>query len=152
MLGHLHGQQWPNLGPIYMRTCMPKAGIKGINKQWHPTEYCGMSLLIHQGWGKYWTYEYNFWKISTRVVLKFKVFSVFMFITLGRTSIRVVLSPTLITVTPQWVQWHLKSPVSRLFTQLFIQAQIKENVKAPHHWPLCGELTGDQLIPCTKGQ
>ena len=23
-----------------------------------------------------------------------------------------------------------------------IQAQIKENIKAPHHWPLCGEFTG----------
>ena len=24
---------------------------------------------------------------------------------------------------------------------LVIQAQIKENIKAPRHWPLCGELT-----------
>ena len=31
-------------------------------------------------------------------------------------------------------------------------AQIKENIKAPRHWPLCGEFTGDQLIPCTNGQ
>ena len=30
-----------------------------------------------------------------------------------------------------------KSPASRLFTQPFIQTQIKENIKAPHHWPLC---------------
>ena len=30
---------------------------------------------------------------------------------------------------------------SRLFTQPFIQAQIKENIKAPRHWPLCGEFT-----------
>ena len=29
----------------------------------------------------------------------------------------------------------------------FIQAQIKENIKAPRHWPLCGELTGDRWIP-----
>ena len=28
-----------------------------------------------------------------------------------------------------------------------IQAQIKENIKAPHHWPLCGEVTGDRWIP-----
>ena len=39
-----------------------------------------------------------------------------------------------------------------LFTQPFIQAQIKENMKAPRHWPLCGELTGDRWIPRTKGQ
>ena len=31
-----------------------------------------------------------------------------------------------ITVTSQWARWHLKSPASRLFTQLFIQAQIKK--------------------------
>ena len=34
----------------------------------------------------------------------------------------------------------------------FIQAQIKENTKAPPHWPLCGEFTGDRWIPRTKGQ
>ena len=45
-----------------------------------------------------------------------------------------------------------KSPASWLFTQPFIQAQIKENIKAPRHWPLCGKFTGDRWIPCTKGQ
>ena len=33
-----------------------------------------------------------------------------------------------------------------------IQAQIKENIKALRHWPLCGEFTGDQWIPRTNGQ
>ena len=37
-------------------------------------------------------------------------------------------------------------------TQPFIQAQIKENIKAPRHWPLCGEFTGDRWIPRTNGQ
>ena len=41
---------------------------------------------------------------------------------------------------------RLKSPASRLFTQAFIQAQIKENIKAPHHWPLWREFTGDRWI------
>ena len=57
-----------------------------------------------------------------------------------------------ITVTSQWARWRLKSPASSLFTQLFIQAQIKENIKAPRHWPLCGEFTGDRWIPRTNGQ
>ena len=35
-----------------------------------------------------------------------------------------------ITVTSWWARWRLKSPASRLFTQPFIQAQIKENIKA----------------------
>ena len=34
----------------------------------------------------------------------------------------------------------------------FIRAQIKENTKAPRHWPLCGEFTGDRWIPHRNGQ
>ena len=56
-----------------------------------------------------------------------------------------------ITMMSQWARWLLKS-TSRLFTQPFIQAQIKENLKAPPHWPLCGEFTGDRWIPRTEGQ
>ena len=41
---------------------------------------------------------------------------------------------------------------SRVFAQLFVQAQIKENIKAPLHWTLWGESAGDQWIPLTKGQ
>ena len=52
----------------------------------------------------------------------------------------------------QWVRWRLKSPASPLLTQRFIQAQIKENIKASCHWPLCGGFTGDRGIPRTKGQ
>ena len=37
-------------------------------------------------------------------------------------------------------------------TQPFIQAQIKENIEAPRHWPLWGEFTGHRWIPRTKGQ
>ena len=48
-----------------------------------------------------------------------------------------------ITMTSQWAGSRLKSPASRLFTQPFIRAQIKENIKAPRHWPLCGEFTGE---------
>ena len=33
----------------------------------------------------------------------------------------------------------------------FVQAQIKENIKAPRHWPLWGESTGHRWIPLTKG-
>ena len=31
-----------------------------------------------------------------------------------------------------------------MFTQPFIQTQIKESTQAPRHWPLCGEFTGDR--------
>ena len=36
--------------------------------------------------------------------------------------------------------------------QPFVQAKIKECIKAPRHWPLWGEFTGDRWIPRTKGQ
>ena len=49
-------------------------------------------------------------------------------------------------MTSYWARWRLKSPVWPLFTQPFIQAQIKENIKAPRHWLLCGKFTGDQWI------
>ena len=57
-----------------------------------------------------------------------------------------IVCPLHITVTSKWVRWRLKSPASRLFTQPFIQAQIKENIKAPRHWTLWGEFTGDRWI------
>ena len=34
-------------------------------------------------------------------------------------------------MTLWWARWSLKSPASRLFTQRFIQSQIRENSKAP---------------------
>ena len=33
-----------------------------------------------------------------------------------------------------------------------VEAQMKENMKAPRHWPLCGEFTGDRWISHTKDQ
>ena len=42
-------------------------------------------------------------------------------------------------------------PRDCLLNRLF-KAQIKENIKAPRHWPLCGEFTGDRWIPRTKDQ
>ena len=48
------------------------------------------------------------------------------------------------------LRWRLKSPASRLFTQSFIQTQIKENVKAPRHWPFCGEFTGTGEFPAQR--
>ena len=43
-------------------------------------------------------------------------------------------------------------PASRVFAKLFVQVQIKENLKDPRHWHLWGESTGDQWIPLTNGQ
>ena len=50
-----------------------------------------------------------------------------------------------ITVTSQWARGRLKSPAYLLFAQPFVQAQIKENIKAPRHWPLWGNspVTGE---------
>ena len=37
-------------------------------------------------------------------------------------------------------------------THPFIEAQMKENIKAPRHWPQRGEFPGDRWIPHTKDQ
>ena len=42
-------------------------------------------------------------------------------------------------------------PRDCLLNRLF-KAQIKGNIKALYHWPLCGEFTGDQWNPHNKGQ
>ena len=34
----------------------------------------------------------------------------------------------------------------------WFKGHFKENIKAPRHWPLCGEFTGDWWIPQQKGQ
>ena len=57
-----------------------------------------------------------------------------------------------LTVTSYRARWRLKSRASSMFTQPFIQEQIKENIKASRHWLLCGEFSGDQWIPRTEGQ
>ena len=49
-----------------------------------------------------------------------------------------------IRVTSYWARWRLKSLALPLCTQSFIQAQIKEHIKAPRYWPLRGEFTGDR--------
>ena len=46
----------------------------------------------------------------------------------------------------------LQSPASWLFIPPFIQALIKENIKAARHWPLGWEFTGDRWIPRINDQ
>ena len=57
-----------------------------------------------------------------------------------------------ITVTSQWALRRLKLPASRLFSQAFVQAYTKENIKATQNWTLLGESPGDLWISLTKGQ
>ena len=65
-------------------------------------------------------------------------------------TIATQMSKCCITMTSYWPRWRLKSPASRLFTQPFIQTQIKENIKAPRHWPLCEEFTGTGEFPAQR--
>ena len=51
------------------------------------------------------------------------------------------------TVKSPWARWRLKSPASWQLTHQFVQVQVKENIKAPRHWPLWGEFTDDRWIP-----
>ena len=60
------------------------------------------------------------------------------------------MSTNLITVTYQWASWRLKSPASRLFSQSFVQAYIKENIRAQRYWPVWAESTDDQWFPSQR--
>ena len=44
------------------------------------------------------------------------------------------------------------APASPLFTQLFIQTHIKQNIKALRHWSLCREFIGENVFPATDFQ
>ena len=60
-------------------------------------------------------------------------------------------------IVSRWFPPSLASTICSLnattrFTQPFVQAQMKENIKAPRHWLLWGEFTVDRWIPRTKGQ
>ena len=63
-----------------------------------------------------------------------------------------------ITVTSKWTRWRLKSPALRLCNLSKVSTVYstvcwgtdKKSIKAPRHWPLWGEFTGDRWIPRTK--
>ena len=60
---------------------------------------------------------------------------------------------TLISDERVSLQWRHNGVVASqltsltMFTKPFIRAQTKESIKAPRHWPLCGEFTGDRWMP-----
>ena len=39
-----------------------------------------------------------------------------------------------------------------VYSTIYSGADKKKTIKAPRHWPLCREFTGDRWIPRTKGQ
>ena len=65
---------------------------------------------------------------------------------------------TLVIVFRRQLQWRHNEhdsvsnhqPHDCLLKRLF--RQIKENIKAPRHWPLCGEFNGGRGFPRTNGQ
>ena len=59
-------------------------------------------------------------------------------------------------LSKQSLDWWFETPSRSLWrhcnAQRFIQAQMKENMKALRHWLLCREFTRDRWIPRTNGQ
>ena len=62
--------------------------------------------------------------------------------------------PSFLDSLKHYNEWSAMASQIRSLTiiQRFIEAWIKENIKAPRHWPLWGELTSDRWVPHTKGQ
>ena len=84
-------------------------------------------------------------KLSNRIPLTYVVPYVYVFRTDHLDQFQ-----SIITVTSKWALWRLKSPASRLFTQPFDQAQIKENSKAPRHWLWWGNSPVTGGFPAQK--
>ena len=57
-----------------------------------------------------------------------------------------------IMTTLQWARWRLKSPASRLFTQLFSSGADQRKHQSSASWPSWWDFTGDRWFPRTKGQ
>ena len=57
-----------------------------------------------------------------------------------------------ITLTSLWPRWRLKSPASRLFTQPFIQTQIKKKHRSSASLAFVWGIHRNRWIPRTKGQ
>ena len=71
-----------------------------------------------------------------------------------------------VSISSAWISWAIDyhygdvimGTMAPQITSLTIvystvySVQIKENIKSPRHWPLCGAFTGDRWIPHTKGQ
>ena len=80
----IHVLEWYHPTPGYPT-------VKNVNQT-----YCRNRLaLTFQGWGEHWTNEYEYRYIGTRIVPRYKVYSIFMFVLLGRMSRPVVLPPSL---------------------------------------------------------
>ena len=74
-----------------------------VRNRWH-------TIIWSQGWGMYWSFKYEYRKMGTQ-----EVFSIFIYIILGRTSTRVLLTQPclkqwccvllmyIIVTRPQWV-------------------------------------------------
>ena len=64
--------------------------------------------------------------------------------------------PPVTTKSASWqlLDFHYSDAILSAITQRFVQAQIKENIKAPPHWPLWGESTAPLpgAFPAQKGQ
>ena len=51
-----------------------------------------------------------------------------------------------------WLSQHLKSPVTQMFVQQFVQANIKGSIEDPHHWLFVKGIHRSLVVPLTKGQ
>ena len=93
-----------NLQYLWWNTSLLHVALQQIPWLWN--QCCWSDKWCMNGLGEYWTYEYEYWKISTRVVLEYNVFNITMFVILGKTSTQVVLAPALEPVCQcEWHSW-----------------------------------------------
>ena len=97
------------------------------------------------------------WPVTRKM---FTFDDVIMYMNLSQQAFCALTDTTFTDQIPFALQWRHNGrdsvsnhqPNECLLNRLFIWVQINENIKAPRHWPLCGEFTGDRWIPRTNGQ
>ena len=137
--------------------CCLTAPSHYLNKCWH-TIRGSVTFTSEQIRRKCWRYQSAIWVWKSHITQRFGVEILAFELDIcpefisGLINCATGVYHAVITMTSQWARWRPKSPASPLFTQPFIQTQIKRNIKASRHWTLCGEFTGDRWIPRTNGQ
>ena len=119
----------PTFAPWSIRCLQREVSV--LSKRAYPTVPVGDVL-----WVRLIAYVYNKRMVST--------YPIFIGCCLSNWWPRTIALPHYNEVIMRAMASPIASP--RMFAQPFIQAQIKENIEAPRHWPLCGEFTVDRWI------
>ena len=131
------------LHPEGYQTSLRNRSLKLVYHSWELRLLPRIVVPITNIWILFWNQEMNLSSLKNKRQFVTLVLTESNLSTSSLVSVDLLFIYSLQWRLVQWARWRLKSPAS-VFTQPFIQAQMKENIKALRHWPLWGEFTGDK--------